>query len=906
MSDPSPIRTSLPELPRDVLEGFFSLSLDLLCIADLHGHFLLVNPEWQNVLGYSPEDLKGRRFLEFVHPDDVDATLAAMQDLSDKKELMGFENRYRAFDGSYRWIQWRSQVSGDLVYAAARDITDQKNQLRELARLSDLFRQTSAVARVGGWEVNLATKETWWSDVTAQIHECEPGYRPALEEGINFYAEGEDREAITRAFAEAVELQKPYDLELRIRTARGRLVWVRTEGHPVVENGKVVRVIGAFQDIDDRKKAFARLESEQAILRGLFDLAAVGIAMNDFETAEFLMFNDKIVEPSGYTREEFQKLTYWQLTPGEYAELEHCQLTTLQDTGRYGPYEKEYIRKDGSRYPVRLSGFLFKNADGRDVIWSIVQDVSEEKQTEQSLRDAALRAEEANRAKSAFLATMSHEIRTPLNGVIGGTELLRTTRLSPEQESYVEMILHSGDLLLSTINDVLDYSKIESGRIEIENAPFDLVEMVEGLVDAVTPMVRQKGIELVFFPGRGIPRLVVGDSVRIRQVLLNLVSNAIKFTESGYVEVSVSMEEHGAIRFQVEDTGIGIAQNRLAEIFLPFVQAESSTTRQFGGTGLGLSISHRLVALMGGELDVSSTLGHGTCFHFVLQLPVADSAGVSQAWGQEAGLSGKKILVLEDTLINQKLLLHTLDSAKAETTLLADWEAFVAADFSKRSFDIVLIDRFLGSEDLSTKIAEIHEKCGADSRILMLASDITGIPADLCDGLLQKPIKTRQLLDQCHKVLAGQGRRVARPVPPRSEQPTVLIDRLQVLIVEDNRLNQIIARTMLGHLRIKIIHLASNGKEGLEAWESIRPDLILMDCQMPILDGYEATRQIRAAEAALGNGARVPVIGLSAAAIVGDREKALHAGMDYYLTKPLRPEELQSAIEQFLPAVVSR
>jgi PAS domain S-box-containing protein len=609
-------------MSRDILEGFFNLSLDLLCIADLQGHFVLVNPEWKNVLGYSQEELNGHSFLDFVHPDDLAATLEAMKDLQEGREVTGFENRYRAQDGGYRWIQWRSKAEGQFVYAAARDITGSKEQFFALQRLSGLFQKTNEVARVGGWEVDLVEGKVWWSDVTRQIHECEPSYFPNLEEGINFYLEGEDRDTIRREFTRAVEEGIPFDLELRIVTAKGRVCWIRTVGQPVFQDDRVVQVAGAFQDIDERRKAFARLQNEETKLRGLFDLADVGIAMNDLASGHFIMFNQKLLEATGYTRAEFEKLSYWQLSPPEYAPAEQIALQQLRETGRYGPFEKEYCRKDGTRYPVRLSGFLMREVDGRDVIWSIVQDITKEKETENALRDAALKAEEANRAKSTFLATMSHEIRTPLNGVIGGTELLNTTSLSEEQASYVRMILQSGELLLSTINDVLDYSKIESGRIDLECAPFDVVELVDGLVNALTPQVRQKGLELTCFASPGVPRQLMGDAVRLRQVLLNLLSNAIKFTGTGSVKLSLLPEADRSILFQVEDTGIGIPPARLTEIFQPFVQAESSTTRQFGGTGLGLSISHRLVALMGGELQVRSMPQQGTCFFFRLALPV--------------------------------------------------------------------------------------------------------------------------------------------------------------------------------------------------------------------------------------------------------------------------------------------
>jgi PAS domain S-box-containing protein len=757
----------LPVLTPKVLEGFFNLSLDLLCLADTRGNFLRVNPEWEKVLGYSMEELNGRSFLDFVHPEDLPATLDAMKDLDEGKNVLNFENRYRRHDGEFRWIEWRSNIHGGIIYAAARDITAGKMQLAEFERLSRLFEQTSRVARVGGWEADLLTNDIWWSDVTRQIHECAEDYRPSFEDGIAFYLEGEDREIIRREFAKAVEEGTPFDLELRILTARKRVCWIRTVGQPVFSGEKCVRVIGAFQDIDEKKK--------------------------------------------------------------------------LEDT----------------------------------------------------LREAASKAEEANRAKSAFLATMSHEIRTPLNGVIGGTELLRTTSLSGEQESYVQMILRSGDLLLSTINDVLDYSKIESGRIDIESAPFDLLEMVESLIDAVTPLVRQKGIELVFLPAPGVPRKVVGDAVRLRQVLLNLLSNAIKFTQKGYVEIGISGSPDDVLSFHVEDTGIGIPAERMAEIFLPFVQAESSTTRQFGGTGLGLSISHRLVALMGGELDVSSSAGHGTRFSFSLRLPVDSNNVAAEVWNRESVITGRRVLLLENSEISQKLLRHTFEAVQARVVLLGSWEEVLTTKEDLSAFDLVITDRFLGETDMAAQAGELRKRLGPKTKVLLLGNDTHGLGEGPWDTILEKPIKMSQLLQRCRKLLAGESARSPSSAARTTRRLIPESRKSKVLVVEDNRLNQIIARTMLGHLGVREIAMANNGREALEALATFAPDLILMDCQMPIMDGYEATRLIRQGEADAGAGAHIPIVGLSAAAVHGDREKAIQAGMDHYLTKPLRPGELQ-------------
>lgn len=579
------------------------------------------------------------------------------------------------------------------------------------------------------------------------------------------------------------------------------------------------------------------------------------------------------------------------------------------------PWKYEYRVKFGDGC-VRV---LFGNAvpqreDDGSVLWhGFITDITAQKEAEKELletnrhlekaiaraKELTVQADAANLAKSAFLAAMSHEIRTPLNGILGSTEILSRSELKEDQNELIQMILTSGDHLLSTINDILDFSKIEAGQIELEEVDFPLIGEVEKVLDVVTPAARKRGVELAFIPEPGIPAVVRGDVTRLRQVLVNLVGNAIKFTERGSVTVHCEKFSPGRICFKVRDTGIGIPAEKLPLLFEPFTQADNSTTRRFGGTGLGLAISQRLVQIMGGELRVESKPGTGSCFSFDLPIPAGDSKTPSRGWETEleVDLSGFKALVIDDAEVNLRLVHHAFAAAGGTTILADSFDAGLKLLRLHPEIDLILLDRFLPDirgEEAVHEIRRCREVCPP---VILLASDIQSLDRGRFAAVLQKPLKVQTLVSICKSVLSSTSKpvRFSNPSPENQcpENPT------RVLLADDNEVNRKIALLLLKALGVSDITLAFNGNEAVEQWKRGSFDIVFMDCQMPGMDGRQATRLIREHEKRIGENRHQIIIGLSAGAMSEDRQTALAAGMDDYLIKPIKRRDLGRSLDKW-------
>ena len=516
-----------------------------------------------------------------------------------------------------------------------------------------------------------------------------------------------------------------------------------------------------------------KLSVEQKRLRALFEMSPIGIAFNDMETGSFIELNEALVKPTGYTKEEFVNLSYWELTPTDYQEQEAKQLESLEKHGRYGPYQKEYIKKSGERYPVLLNGVRLEDRNGKKFIWSIVEDISERIENEKRLIEARDAAQSADKAKSEFLATMSHEIRTPLNGVVGMIDLLSRTQLDDEQKRKLGIARSSAEFLLVVINDILDFSRIEAGKLELEEIDFDVERLIQDLIESFESEVQSKGITLSSAFERLDNKILRGDPNRIRQVLNNLIGNAVKFTKEGSVDIKLKVQaDQGRWRLdaEVKDTGIGIPEKQQKLLFEAFTQVDASTTRKFGGSGLGLAICSKLTGLMDGKISVSSEQGKGSTFKFFIKL--------------EGGSS----------------------------------------------------------------ISSIEEKFD----------------------------KGVQLIEVERINMTGK-----------------------VLLVEDNNFNREVVSMLLEEQGISV-DMAENGIEALKALQS-NPglyELVLMDCQMPEMDGYEASEKIREGSAGQ-NYIDIPIIALTANAMEGDKEKCLAAGMSDYVSKPIDGEILVQKIGQW-------
>ena len=573
--------------------------------------------------------------------------------------------------------------------------------------------------------------------------------------------------------------------------------------------------------------------------------------------------------------------------------------------------EEKETWPDGRITWVDTSKLPLRDREGKIIgTFGISRDITEKKRVEETLRRAKETAEAASRAKSEFVANMSHEIRTPLNAIIGMAELLLDTDLSPSQRDYAETILEAGGSLLTLLNDILDFAKIEAGKFELVPAPFDLREGIGSVMKSLAVRAHSKNLELAYRVAADIPPTLIGDFSRLRQILVNLVGNAIKFTEEGEVVLDVSPEKHTSenvtLRFRVRDTGIGIPTSKLDQIFEEFEQADRSTTRRYGGTGLGLAIARRLTRMMGGRIDVESQEGVGSTFSFSAVFGVAAHTPLSSSGNGRHLLLGTRVLVVDDNATNRRILHDMLRNWGLDVETVPDAQEALAslhaAQRAGRPFPLLLSDVNMPDVDGYMLVRSIRSDTTFDAlSIIMLTS---GILLDTKDALrdlritmqLSKPVRQSELQTAIIEALglADSERRDGDHRPP---SPTVF-HSLRILLAEDSVVNQKLAVGLLskwGHH----VTVVSNGEEAVVASETGDHDVVLMDLEMPGMDGLQATRAIRRREQRSGR--HLPIIAMTAHALAGDRQKCLAAGMDNYVAKPVRQQELYRALANFFP-----
>jgi len=925
---------------REDVDRFFSLSLDLLCIASTDGYFKQINPAWKDVLGYETEELLGQPFASFIHPDDLDATSAEVVKLMGGASTTSFENRYRCRDGSYRWLLWKVSPLPDqgLMYAVARDNTERRRVEQAAARLAAIV--DSSVDAIFGADLDGVV--TSWNRGAEQIF----GYRPDEIVGLSMDVlapPGDDLQGDLLARAARGDIIASYEAP-RVRRD-GQLIDVSLTTSPVRDpGGAVIGISMIARDISESRRTAEALRAIIATASdGFISMDAGGLITE---------WNHRAEELFGWQRDEaIGRDLAALIIPESVREAHRAGLDRVLGGAGGGSkvskvldqlIEVSGVHRDGRQIPIELAVWRVQSGSVEQFS-AFVRDISARQQIARDVATARDEALEASRLKSAFLATMSHEIRTPMNGVIGLTGLLLRGDLEATQRRYAEGIDVAGNALLAVINDVLDFSKIEAGALVLDDTAVNLGALLENVVELVSQSARSKGLELLGYCDPRLPTQLRGDPVRIRQILLNLATNAVKFTEQGEVYIHIlpgsapagqvvatpAGPEQIAVRFEVTDTGLGIEDGDLTRLFEVFAQADASTTRKFGGTGLGLAICRELAEAMGGQVGVQSQPGRGSTFWCQIPL-VNDPAGQSVPARLDASMQGRRVLVVVENDTNKLILAQQLSSwamlpkvASGQEALDHLRDASVRGEF----YDVAILDKDLSGIDGLDLAAQIQAFAGLPPIPIILVTSGEPVKTGRAHqagvvACLTKPVQQSALYDCLVSVAAAnienEARRASAPVAaatPMAATP-VAATHGHLLLVEDNEINQMVASGILTELGYTV-DIANDGLEALELVERSAYRAVLMDCQMPNMDGYQATSELRRRESAapqlddhLDNPdstlpRRVPIIAMTAAALKEDRDRCLAAGMDDYLTKPIQPDELAATMTRWTNAATT-
>ena len=925
----------LAALYRDIVET----SPDGIWVFDLEGRTLYANPALRRLFGVGETEMLGLTVFDSLDDEGKSQFADHLEDLrrgrtNDHEVECMFVRR----DGSSLWVivseSMIREPDGSVVGVLHRlsDYSDRRRRVDDLTTSGRRLAEAQRIARIGSWEWNVAEDEVVVSEELRDLYGLRPGSYPSTYAGFLELVHEDDRVAVDEAVHSALRRGGTFVFVARLRGEGG---WVWTRGRGVAQtdmSGRVVSMYGTHQDITETKLAELALEDQvrqntlmQAVAsaaneaRTLADVLGQArhlvLLHDDWERARAFVPN---ADASGVVPlhiSEDDRVEDLRTPEVSAMELEladrafHDRTSVWDDHKLTIAFPVSYVDEVCAVVVITSAPPLYRH----EMIQSMAEQVAvqlgrvaERERAERELADARDGAMEASRQKSEFLATMSHEIRTPLNGVIGLNDLLLRTPLDPDQLRLASGVQVASRALLGVINDILDFSKIEAGKLELERLDFDVRAVFDQVASVLAETARAKGLELIVSCHPEVPEVLAGDPTRLAQVVTNLGSNAVKFTEKGEVFIRATAEPapdgRTRLRVTVADTGVGVPEVDVETLFEAFTQADASTTRRYGGTGLGLAISREIVEALGGEIGLEANPGGGSVFWFSADFDAPTGLAVdpddeyARSW-----LAGRRVLVVDDNEHNRLILEEQLAWWRVRSAAVA------SADEAERAvrealstgdpFEGVLLDMAMpGRDGFDLARALRRDLAHASLRLLMLTSIVTPDGEQLrtaaVDELLVKPVLAGELRAALLRHLAGvEPRPAAEP-----HRDAGRASSRRVLVVEDNPVNQLVAVGLLEALG----YTAETADDGVAALESLRTaayDAVLMDVQMPRMDGYAATRAIRAGEA---EGRRLPVIAMTAAAVEGERERCLEAGMDDFLTKPVDPGALAAVLEQWV------
>ena len=901
------------------VQALLEASPDPLVTVNARGEIAFVNEQAQRLFGYTKEAMLGQS-VELLVPEGLRSahqTHRATYAAAPRLQSMGQRSPFNARTRYGRLVPVEIRLSplqtddGLMVVASLRDVSD---RLQQEAELREIHEQLGAIFEAASAGI------VWVSDRI--IRRCNLradrllGYQPGEQVGRatrDWFVHQADYDRVGSDGYSQVWAGQTYITELEFRRKDGSTIWVRTSNRAIdftrPEKGSVVML----EDVTAERQTMQAIRMANDEQRAILDTATSGIAL----------LKGSIISHCNRRLHELLGWPLWSLT-GQPAsvwlpdEASHAAFQALDARLWQGESVSLTVRlrhRSGELIWARVNGkAVDPQASEKGTVW-VLDDIRDEIAARDALVRARELAEAATRSKSDFLSNMSHEIRTPMNAIIGMSHLALKTPLEPRQRGYIEKVHRAGNHLLTIINDILDFSKIEAGKLRMENIAFQLDEVIDTLVGMIGAKAEEKGLELIVDASADGPTALIGDPLRLNQVLINLCNNAVKFTQTGEITIGIGLQRHEGERvvlhFWVRDTGIGLTAEQQAGLFQAFTQADTSTTRQYGGTGLGLAISKNLVEMMGGRIWVESTHGQGSVFHFTADFGVQTQPAQVRRMPTAEELKGTRVLVVDDNAAAREVLEHMVRSFGIEASSVGDGPAALAwmeqAAAEGRPYNLLLTDWQMpgmdGIELLARAQTLAHGRMAAAIMVTAHARDglqnLVHEAQVRVHAVLNKPVTPSSLLEAMGAALApadwGAARAVAAvPVHGQASIPVQLRGR-RVLLVEDNDLNQELALELLREAGMEVV-VANHGQEALDRLAvDDRFDAVLMDCQMPVMDGYEATRRIRSQP----RFEKLPVIAMTANAMSGDREKVLAVGMNDHIAKPLDVSRMYATLAQW-------